>query len=110
MTTAPVDLDHFRSMTDGDKEFEAEMVKLFNETVTQCLERMQSNIENNMEFEAAAHELKGACLNLGANDLAALCKKGQDIAHSATTAEKNDLLHHISRACEAVKQYLAEEF
>lgn len=72
MTDNPVDMSTFHEMTDGDKEFEAKIFSIFEDTVKHCIATIGDN--DAVKQKRASHELKGAALNLGANKLAELCK------------------------------------
>jgi len=70
----PVDLDHFRMVTDYDHEFMIELAARFIEDGSRMMDDIQAAIDGrNMEsVRNAAHTLKGVSASLGANQLTVL--------------------------------------
>ncbi|MGZ9014763.1 MAG: response regulator, partial [Burkholderiales bacterium] len=66
-------------------------------------------IEDASEIERAAHTLKSTSANLGARDLAVLCKTLQDSTHSGSTAEAPELIAQIEAAYRDVQDALRAE-
>lgn len=71
---SPIDMEHFASFTDGDPEVEKAFFKMFMQTAGESASVLLDNSNNNEIWRKAAHKLKGASANLGANHLASLAK------------------------------------
>ncbi len=67
----PVDLAHLRLFTDGDTNEERELTALFFEQAKLSIDTLTEalNYDNVDEWKSAAHKLKGAAANFGANKL-----------------------------------------
>jgi len=67
----PVDLNHFRMVTDYDHEFMIELAGRFIEDGSRMMDEIQAAIDGqNMEnAQNVAHTLKGVSASLGANQL-----------------------------------------
>lgn len=85
-----VDIDHLLSFTDGDGQLERELVALFLSTARVYIDRMARAIDDDDEWSAAAHALRGASVNLGARELAAIAERAERAAPDDATLE---LLH-----------------
>ena len=64
----PVDMRRLRGLTGGDKEFENEIIDLFLKDTPLQLMRLEAAISegNSTHVEEAAHSIKGAAANMGA--------------------------------------------
>ncbi len=103
----PVDLTNLRSMTDGDVDMEKALFEEFYSSFEARIEILQKSLEKDTAeaWRSNAHALKGISLNLGANNLGALCKQGQDGMHM-NEDEKSDLLKKIELEYAEVKNFL----
>ena len=103
----PVDLSNLREMIDGDVELEKALFEEFYLAGEQCIAALQASLTSGdaQAWRASAHALKGTALNLGANDLGALCKQAQD-EYEFPTAQRAALLLEIQTAFEISKDYL----
>ncbi len=75
----PVDMEHLNMFTDGDSEEEKELLDLFFEQAELSITELQDNYgdANCEEWKKAAHRIKGAAANLGANILSAACAEAE---------------------------------
>lgn len=111
MDERSVDLSNLRMATDGDKELEKE---LFDEFITSSaeligtLEEHARSMNDNETWRSVSHALKGICANLGAANLADICKESQE-ACNAPLPDKQDILARIKQEHEKVVQFLQSE-
>ncbi|MDE1900564.1 MAG: response regulator [Alphaproteobacteria bacterium] len=108
--TSCIDLSHMRTFTDGSKEMEAELIRLF---INQSEVNMQTLLTNQMEgshkaWMEAAHMLKGGAASIGAEELQLLCAKAQAMS-TATVAQRVTMYVQINDAYARVKQALQAE-
>lgn len=103
----PVDLTNLRSMTDGDIEMEKALFEEFYSSFEARIDILQQSLEKEAAetWRSNAHALKGISLNLGAENLGALCKQGQDGMHM-NESEKSELLKKIKDEYSQVKGFL----
>jgi HPt (histidine-containing phosphotransfer) domain-containing protein len=103
----PVDLTNLRTITDGDRDTELLLFEEFHISGTPLLQAMQQGcVEGHSEdWRRAAHALKGAAYNLGAQMLGDLCKQAQESA-DATAAAKAALLSRIREEYGTVISFL----
>ena len=109
----PIHFDNLREITGGDRELEAELFQSFLDSSDACVEKMRAALaaESAEQWRAAAHALKGVCLNLGALRLGDFCYQAQ-LAAVATAAEKRqqiatieDELARVQAAIETARSY-----
>ena len=70
-----LDLNALRSLTEGDPDIERELAMLFCATAERCLVTLSGFAIEPEEkpWAACLHELRGAALNMHADELADLC-------------------------------------
>ena len=105
----PVDLANLRDMTGGDKDVETMLFGEFFKSAQACihgLEQLQGSDQNDA-WRKQAHAFKGISLNMGANQLSALCKQAQD-GCTMPADGKQALLISIKSEYELVKKFLEE--
>ncbi len=87
--STPVDMEHLRMFTDGDKKEERELVSLFFEQAKLALQSLNESMNSfdNEGWKSAAHKLKGASGNFGANKLSTICFEAEQ-NHTEDTEEK----------------------
>jgi HPt (histidine-containing phosphotransfer) domain-containing protein len=102
MKNVPVlDRDHLLEMTDGDVEFEQELLSTYRGSVQNILQLLRAALSsaNMTQILREAHALKGASLNVGATAM------GQCAGAIETAARNEDL----TRARQAARRLDAEE-
>ena len=102
----PFDLSHFHNLIGNDPDLEALLIEEFLSTGEASLRQMKdlTGDPHRAEWRAAAHALKGACYNMGANDLAALCSEAQK-GFEANRESKEDMLARLTAAFAPVTAY-----
>jgi two-component system sensor histidine kinase/response regulator len=109
-STAPVDMEHLRLFTDGDREAEAEIFELFLSEADINIQSLRQALQTGDQaaWKAAAHKFKGASANLGAFALSEQCKQAE-IAWEAADHHKAELLDRVCDAMAAVSGYIASQ-
>ena len=93
---APMDLDDALARVMGDAAFLLEMLDDFGVSAASCLERIRDAVDrgDHAQMARAAHELKGAALNLSAQPLVRQAAvigrmgKAHDMRHAAAAVEE----------------------
>lgn len=100
----PIDRDHLELFTDGDPDEEKELLDLFFEQTEMGVKELEENCanENAEEWKKAAHRLKGAAANLGAEPLSAECKIAEE-DFEVNEDEKVKMLLAIKNKIEELK-------
>lgn len=104
-----VDLTNLRSMTDGDVELERALFEEFNSSCDASINTLTGATadESAEKWRSAAHAMKGISSNLGAQRLAELCKRAQEISNQGMS-EKHNVLEEIKSEYAQVKTFLDE--
>ena len=99
----PVDLRRLKDFTGGDKDFEKEIIDLFLKDTLKHLARLETAIngENASDVEAAAHSIKGAAANMGA-------EKFRKLAQDLETKGNACALRDIGNELDLLKSAFAE--
>jgi HPt (histidine-containing phosphotransfer) domain-containing protein len=97
----PVDLDHLRRYTLGDKALEDEVLSLFLAQLPETIASLKS-ATSQREWKIAAHGLKGSSRAVGAWRIAALAEQAEALAGFRETAECLETISRLEAAvCEA---------
>ena len=105
----PVNLQRIREATMGDEEFMAELIDIYLDDSPAQIRGLRDAIESREGEVAAsaAHRLKGSSGNLGADSLAALCRRVEESGRENRVEEMPGLLKDIEREFSRVKEYLS---
>ncbi len=110
----PVDVDHLEVMTDGDKEFAAELIEMYRVDTRQRLDTLDEALNGSDldRVEREAHTIKGASSNVGTNlvrevafELEALARQG-DLSRGIELLDR--LRQEFDRAEQFFSSYLAD--
>ncbi|NUN65277.1 Hpt domain-containing protein [Pseudanabaena biceps] len=87
---SPVDIKHLHQISQGDVEFEIEVLQVYLEDNLQKIEKIREAIadEHPVEIMHEAHYIKGASGNVGARQMQKLATELEDISQS----QNSDLL------------------
>lgn len=98
---SPIDLEQLHQISEGDLEFEIEVLQVFVEDLLQRLECMREAVlsGDRLQVMAEAHHIKGASSNVGALQIRDLVVQ---IEHLETT-ELNAALQIIDDIFESLK-------
>jgi len=102
-----VDLDHLREFTDGDPDEEKEFFEVFLQQAVESIRDLEASIANDdsIFWEKAAHKLKGASANLGAEPLSNRCYEAEK-SDDATKEKKKIMLEAIKEELSRVETFL----
>ena len=78
-----LDRNHLNAMTGGDKALALEVIEIFREQTGLWTRLMDPKAEPK-QWADAAHTLKGACLSLGALELARVCERAEKAGRAET--------------------------
>ena len=104
-----VNLQGIREVTMDDEEFMAELIDIFLDDSPTQIRVLRDAIEGREGGVAAsaAHRLKGSSGNLGADSLAALCRRVEESGRENRVEEMPGLLRDIEREFSRVKECLS---
>ncbi len=104
----PVNIARLESFTDGDRDVEKDLFKLFFEQADISLQRLSQALEtqDDDEWRSAAHKFKGAAANLGAEKLAALCLTAET-DDTASPENKLETLTSIRQQYQETQKFLS---
>ncbi|HET8705631.1 MAG TPA: Hpt domain-containing protein, partial [Pseudomonadales bacterium] len=102
-------LDALRELKEVmEDEFDILIDTYLNDSVVRIASLKEAVQQQNPDaFRKAAHSFKGSCGNIGANGLAALCKKAEDMGAAGDLAQADSLVVQIETVYADVKSALA---
>ena len=105
-------LDRLRDLRiDGQPDPVAELIDLFLQQTPDLLRSLKKALEEN-DWETVgttAHTLKGSCANLGAEQMAAWCRKLESIAGQGTLEAAGNIPGLLEQELAVVRQVLEDE-
>lgn len=118
MSNDPINITDLRAMLEDDRETEALLLTMFQESVAATLAELKALdlqqpqsenpvSENPARWKALMHKIKGAALNIGATRLADLALHGEHNGDALSAAEKATLLQDISTSYDEIRSFIA---
>ena len=111
--TAPVDpsaLEKIAALRPSQSEpLVAKVIHLFLDTLEESLEQLADQPQQSASLRQLAHTLKSSSANVGAHQLAELCKQLEQAAISEVLSLIPDLITKIEQESYAVKRYFCEK-
>jgi signal transduction histidine kinase/DNA-binding response OmpR family regulator len=106
----PVDMEHLKTFTDGDREAEAQLFQMFLTQSEIDLTQLDAakNTAENEAWRKSAHKFKGAAANLGAKKLSETCFTAEKNFQASKT-DKEKMLTEIQTAYAEVKDFITQE-
>lgn len=106
----PVDMDHIKMFTDGNKDEERELFNLFLSLMEDSLSDLHLSFERHdgEDWRKAAHKLKGSAANLGAFGLSEVCEEAE-LNYSQDNDHKAVMLSHIVSQASEVRDFLMRQ-
>lgn len=107
-TSSPVDFEHLMLMTDGDREFAAELIQMFRIDTRQRLETLVTALANQdwPRVEREAHTIKGASSNMGTGRLRDLAYELEKLGRAASSGNSDAILAELASEFERADQAL----
>jgi HPt (histidine-containing phosphotransfer) domain-containing protein len=93
----PVDLDHLRRYTLGDKALEDEVIGLFLAQLPETIAALRSAV-NERDWKMAAHTLKGSSRAVGAWRIAELAQQAEALVRSDDPEACSDAISKLEAA------------
>lgn len=108
---SPIDVNHLNQISEGDIEFEIEVLQVYVEDTIQRIATIQFLISNQDQkgIMAEAHHIKGASANVGALEVQSLAVKMEDLASSQNFEPILGLIEDIQVQMKAIEQFVAEK-
>ncbi|NJK60304.1 MAG: Hpt domain-containing protein [Oscillatoriales cyanobacterium SM2_1_8] len=103
-----IDLEYLGQLSDGDREFEAELLSVYLEDTATHLAALQDAVANSQteHIEREAHHIKGASGNVGALGMHILASELETLGKQKTAAGADRLLLKLNAEFEAVRSFI----
>lgn len=102
----PVDLEHLRRYTLGNRELELEILGLFVDQLPVTIGALKSAATDN-EWGMAAHTLKGSARAVGAKPLAALAEDAERLVGDSDVDTRGATVRRLEAAAAEARAYIA---
>jgi histidine phosphotransfer protein HptB len=105
----PINLEHLRQLSEGDTEFELELLQVFVEDTQSHLDAAISAIAANdyKTLEREVHQIKGASGNVGAEAMQALALVLEQQAQKEELINPSDFIVQLKEYLNQVKAFMA---
>jgi HPt (histidine-containing phosphotransfer) domain-containing protein len=102
----PIDFEHLRRYTLGDRGLEQEILGLFAEQLPITIGAL-ARATTDKQWGMAAHTLKGSARAVGAWPLAALAEDAERLASNADAGMRAAIVGRLEAAAEEARAYIA---
>ncbi len=109
--SSPIDLDQLNQISEGDIEFEIEVLQVYVEDVHQRLEIMRGAIasSDHLQVMKEAHHIKGSSSNVGALRMRDLAVKLEELNLEQDSTKATELIEEMFLNIQAVEGFVAEK-
>ena len=106
----PAALEMLRSMDAGDEGFLGKIIELFLSDLTERIDALKAAARgrDGDGLKRVAHALKGSCGHFGANQLAALCRKIEQIGVNHPVADASETIRELEVEASRVRVALEQ--
>jgi len=107
----PINLDQLHQISEGDIEFEIEVLQVYVEDVLQRIEIIRQAIANKdyTQIMKEAHHVKGSSSNVGALQMRDLAVQLEDLNLDQELAKAPNILEDMLVKMQAVEDFIAEK-
>lgn len=106
----PIDLEQLNQISEGDLEFEIEVLQAYVEDILQRIEKIREAIANNdrIQMMREAHHIKGASSNVGALQIQALAIQLEKLEQSQRSEELLKIIDAMLEKMKDVELFITE--
>ena len=107
---SPIDLKQLNQISDGDIEFEIEVLQVYIEDVVERIDKIRKEITTNdrSQIMREAHHIKGASSNVGAWQIQALAMQIEKL-DQYQLEEATEIIDDMLKKMKAVEQFIEEK-
>jgi histidine phosphotransfer protein HptB len=108
---SPVNLEQLNQISEGDVEFEIEVLQVYVEDVTQRLNKIRDELVSNKwsQIMGQAHHLKGSSSNVGAYQIQILALQLEELNHSQDSEKALEIIDEMFLKLKAVELFISEK-
>ena len=106
----PINLEHLHQLSDGDTDFELELLQVFVEDTQSHLDAARSAIATNdyRTLEREVHQIKGASGNVGAQSMQVLALALEQQAQKQELINPTEIVSQLEQQLSQVKAFMAK--
>jgi histidine phosphotransfer protein HptB len=108
---SPVNLEQLNQISEGDTEFEIEVLQVYVEDISQRLNKIRDEIVSNdwSQIMGEAHHLKGSSSNVGAFQIQILALQLEELNHSQDSEKALEIIDEMFLKLKAVDLFITEK-
>jgi HPt (histidine-containing phosphotransfer) domain-containing protein len=110
MADVPVDLSHLARYTGGDKALNAEILKLFDDQVSQMVDQLLSVLEQRdaRKWREVTHTIKGAARGVGAFAMGEAAAAAEPVDPATSPERAIEVIEALRIQGDAVQAFIAQ--
>jgi HPt (histidine-containing phosphotransfer) domain-containing protein len=110
-TNSPIDLVQLNQISEGDIEFEVEVLQVYVEDISQRIEKLREAIANNnlLQISQEAHHMKGSSSNVGALQVRDLAVQIEGLNLEQDLEKALNILDDMDMAIQAVDGFVLQK-
>jgi len=107
----PIDLEQLNQISEGDLEFEVEVLQVYTEDVTQRIGIIREALatSNSSQIMKEAHHIKGSSSNVGALQLRSLAIQLESLELQQEQAKALEILDAMTSAMQHIDLFINEK-
>jgi HPt (histidine-containing phosphotransfer) domain-containing protein len=111
-SNSPIDLEHLNQISEGDVEFELEVLHLYIEDISERIDKVREAIANSdrSELMRQAHHIKGSSGNVGALKMQSLAVQVEKLDQNHSQAQALQIIDDMIDSMKAVELFVNEKF
>jgi HPt (histidine-containing phosphotransfer) domain-containing protein len=104
----PLNWEHLHEISDGDPEFEMELLQMFVEDAQLHVDAVKEALDNHdfQKLGREAHHLKGASANVGATPMQLAAQELEQKVHQQQLEGSNNLVAQLETFINSIQAYL----
>jgi histidine phosphotransfer protein HptB len=108
---SPINLEQLNQISEGDIEFEIEVLQVYVEDISQRLNKIRDEIVSNQwsQIMGEAHHLKGSSSNVGAYQIQILALQIEELNHSQDSEKALEIIDEMFLKLKAVELFITEK-
>ncbi|MEI6330133.1 MAG: Hpt domain-containing protein [Pseudanabaena sp. ELA645] len=108
LSKSPIDVEQLHQISEGDIEFEVEVLQVYVEDISQRIDKVREAIaiQDYTQIKKQAHHIKGSSSNVGAVQMRVFAIQLEELEENQASEEVVPISEHMLEEMQAIKQFI----